>query len=258
MDDVRAAGPVRPNLWAGRLTSYAFGVDAAIGQNPMRYLLARRFDEDDPAHALTVLFVLRPEVLFGTYVRISEGEVDGGCEVHTFLPTMARPLKVAEALLFDCLPLTDVGYVDLMAWPHPALRATGGTWPADGAGGVDGTGAVDGDAASAGARPTMTLRYQGPPSVPTLLVREEVDLDLAVVTRRVLYRDGRQVRRWEITERGETGQETLPRRIRVSRPQSGHRTDFLRTGSAVPVPPDIFDEEPARLREWIAERLSRG
>jgi hypothetical protein len=255
MDDVRARGSVRPNFWADRLTSYAFAVETTIGQNPMRYLLARRFDEPgrfDEAgrfdehcltRALTLLFVVKPAVLFGTYVRISEGS--GDCEVHTFLPTMAHPRPVAGALVFDCLPLTDVGYVDLMAWPHPWLRAVG-VAPWD----------DDRYAAAGESTPMMTLHYQGPPSLPTLLVCEDVDRTLSMVTRRILYRGGQQVRRWEITERGGAGQETLPRRVRVSRPQTGHETEFVRATPAVALPPEIFDEEPRRLQEWIQERLA--
>lgn len=246
MDDVRAAGPVRPNLWADRLTSYAFGVEATIGQNPMRYLVGRRFDDPRPAQALTMLFVLQPRVLFGTYVRISE-TARGGCEVHTFLPTMARPLRVAESLLFDCLPLTDVGYLDLMAWRHPGLRAMdAAAWP------------LGDDVEAPGPAPTMTLHYQGPRSMPELMAREVVDLDLSMVTRRVLYRAGRRVRQWEIIERGEAGQETLARRIRVSRPASGHETEFVRNGPAVAVPPDIFDQEPAELARSIESRLTHS
>jgi hypothetical protein len=240
MNDVRGTGPVRPNLWAGRLTSYAFSVEAAIGQNPMRYLVARRFDENHPARALTVLFVVRPQVLFGTYVRIDEGAAGGDCAVHTFLPTMARPVRVAETHVFDCLPLTDVGYLDLMAWPHPALRVMRS----------DGTENLD-------AAPATTIQYQGPPSVPALLVCEEIDAELSVVTRRILYRDGRQVRRWEVTARGAAGQESLPLRIKVARPQTGHETEFVRDTPAVPVPPEVFDEAPARLRELIEQRLFR-
>jgi hypothetical protein len=89
------------------------------------------------------------------------------------------------------------------------------------------------------------------------MVCEVVDLGLSMVIRRVLYRDGRQVRRWEITERGETGRQTLPRRIRVSRPATGHETEFVRDGPAVAVPPDIFDDDPAELARWIQERLTR-
>jgi len=240
---VPGAGPVRANLWASdRLASYAFSVEAAIGQNPMRYLVARRFDRDSQTHALTMLFVLQPQVLSGTYVRIIEDAFGGRCEVDTYLPTMARPVRVAEAQIFDCLPLTDVGYVDLMAWPHPALRQL-----------ADGNG--DRDAEPLGSPHAATVRYQGPASLPTLEVHEEVDLELSMVVRRVIRRDGRPVRRWEITERGGTGQETLPRRIRVSRPQTRHETEFVRASPAVPVPPAVFDAGPEQLRECIEQQL---
>ncbi|HEU5160902.1 MAG TPA: hypothetical protein VFU43_28150 [Streptosporangiaceae bacterium] len=246
MDDVRAAGPARPNLWAGGLTSYAFSVEATIGQNPMRYLVGRRFeqaaDNAPPTGALTMLFVIRPQVLYGTYVRISESAVGGGCEIHTFLPTMARPVKVAEALMFDCLPLTDVGYLDLMAWPHPGLRAVGEAAYLDPAADITWT-------------PTTMVHYAGPSSVPGLRICDVVDVEFSMVIRRVLYRDGRQVRRWEITERGAAGEETLPARIRVARPQTGHGTEFVRASPAIAVPPDVFDGEPAGTRAWIGERL---
>jgi hypothetical protein len=243
MGDVRAVRPARPNLWAGGLTSYAFGVEATIGQNPMRYLLARRFDQASPTRAVTMLFVMRPQVLYGTYVRISEGAA-GDCEIHTFLPTMARPVKVAEASTFDCLPLTDVGYVDLMAWPHPGLRALGERGAALDPG-------LDIEAASA----TVTLHYAGPPSVPGLRVCDVVDVEFSMLVRRILYRDERQVRRWEISEHGGAGEETLPVRIKVARPQTGHATEFVRAGAAIAVPPDLFNGTPAGLRSWIAERL---
>lgn len=231
MDDIRAERPVRPNLWADRLTSYAFSVEAAIGRNPMRYLLARRFDAKCPTHALTLLFVVQPKVLSGTYVQINEGPT--GCEVQTYLPTMSSPMRVAEGLVFDTLPLTDVGYVDLMAWPHPGLRR------------------VDAEV------PAWMYRYEGPPSVPELSVHEEVDPGRAVVTRRVLFREGRPVRRWEITEHGGTGRDTPPRRIQVARPQTGHETEFVRTSPAVTVPPDAFDDGPEGLRERVELRLIR-
>ncbi|XRQ08685.1 hypothetical protein ACN3XK_71350 [Actinomadura welshii] len=248
MDEVRETRPARPNLDAGRLTSYAFGVQAAIGRNPMRYLVARRFDGAGPASALTMLFVLQPEVLFGTYVRISE-RASGDCEIDTYLPTMARPVRVAEARTFDCLPLTDVGYVDLMAWAHPALRPLE---PGDGAGPPE---AGPPEAGPPDAGKTVTLRYQGPPSVPALVVREEVDVELGTVVRRVLTLDGRPVRHWEIVERGAAGLETLPRRIRVARPQTGHETEFVRTGPPLPMPPTVFGADPERLRDWIGQRL---
>jgi hypothetical protein len=257
MDDVHAAQPVRPNLWADRLMSYAFSVEATIGQSPMRYLLARRFDQAPPTQALTLLFVIRPQVLFGTYVRIGERAVGGDCEIHTYLPTMARPVEVAEELAFDCLPLTDVGYLDLMAWPHPGLRplAAGAAAPAP----APAADAADADsepgADPAGAAPTMTLHYAGPPSLPSLTVRDVVDVELSMVVRRILYRDDQQFRRWEIIQPGESGQEALPLRIKVARPQTNHETEFVRTSNPIVVPPELFDADPAGLRGWIAERL---
>jgi hypothetical protein len=248
MGDLRAARPIRPNLWADGLTSYAFRVEATIGQNPMRYLLARRFDQASPTRAVTLLFVILPRVLYGTYVRISE-DAAGDCEIHTFLPTMARPVKVAEALTFDCLPLTDVGYVDLMAWPHPGLRPMGESGAGLGLG-LDLGSDIDSTSAA-----TTTLHYAGPPSVPGLRVCDVLDVEFSMLIRRILYRDERQIRRWEIVERGGVGEETLPLRIRVARPHTGHATEFVRAGAAIAVPSDIFNGAPAGLRSWIAERL---
>ena len=239
MCDQPEATPVRPNLWADRLTSYAFGVQTAIGQKPMHYVVARRFQSDPPTRALTLLFVIRPEILFGTYVRIDESILQGTCEVHTFLPTMARPLRVAERLVFDCVPLTDVGYVDLMAWLPPGLEA----------GGPDDLVCRDRDGAQGAS--ARTFSYRGSADTPTLSICEDVDRRLSMVTVRTVYSGDRQIRRWEITEGGESAGETLPRRIRVSRPQTRHTTEFIRTAPPMHVPPEIFDETPEILREWI-------
>ncbi|MFF5218597.1 hypothetical protein [Micromonospora sp. NPDC000442] len=245
MDDVRVAGPVRPNLRAGRLTAYTFSVETAIGRNPMRYLLARGFDGERPTRATTVLFVLQPAVLSGTYVRIEEDKLAGRCQVHTFLPTMAAPLPVAEPLTFDCLPLTDVSYLDLMAWSHPALRPVETTHAEDR--NLDGSAAVAPD----------TRHYLGPPSLPTLEVTEFVDLDRGLVSRRLLRRDGQPLRTWEITEHGGAGGEEPPRRIEVCRSRTGHRTEFIRTSPAVALPDGVFTQPPMQLRHAAEERLDR-
>lgn len=223
-----------PNLWAAGLASYAFEVRTAMGQKPMRYLLSRRFGGSEES-AVTVLFVDEPAVLSGTYVHVSENRRTGACVVHTYLPTMAKPLRIAERLLFDCLPLTDVGYVDLMAWLPPALR------PAD-----------DGTRPAGGAR---SFRFDGDPAAATLWVHEQLDPGLSVVVRRVFRRDGQDVRRWEVTEPGEPGLEALPRRIRVSRPLTGHETEFHRSSPVTAVAPALFDGPPATLRSEIAAAL---
>lgn len=229
----REREPIRPNLWADRLPSYAFLVEAAIGRNPMRYLMARWFDREDPARARTVLFVLQPDVLFGTYVRIAEDVVAGSCSAHTYLPTMAQPMRVADVMLFDCLPLTDVGYVDLMAWPHP-LRD---------------------DVADAQEPAARNYRFGGRDDLPYILVTEEVDAERAMVTSRTVNRNGLRTRTWEITEHGGAADGHLPLGIRVARPQTGHVTDFRRATAPLPVPAELFDREPEPMREWLVERL---
>jgi hypothetical protein len=228
---VNESKPVRPNFWADRLSSYAFLVKATIGKNPMRYLMARRFNVGHPVRAVTTLFVLEPDVLFGTFVRIVEDVVGGSCVTHTFLPTMTRPRRVADEMLFDCLPLTDVGYLDLMAWPHPAAKTA---W-----------------ADPVGVLTTRTTRYGKTADRTAVLVTEVVDLDRAMVTGRTIHRDDRLTRTWEITEHGGVEDDSLPRCIRVTRPETGHVTEFFRANEAVPVPGELFDGEPETLRDWI-------
>ena len=229
-----AAGPL-PNLWAHGLRSYGFGVRTAMGSKPMRYLVGRRFGGDPPVTAVTVLFVIEPAVLLGTYVHIAEDTTLGRCAVHTYLPTMARPLRVADTLMFDCLPLTDVGYVDLMAWRPPALQPADGTGP---------------DPKRSDSR---TFCFDRDPDLPPLWLNEQTDEDLGVVVRRAFWRAGVEVRRWEATEPGEPGREALPRRIRVSRPRTGHATEFNRFTPATAVPPELFDGAPLELRDWLAD-----
>jgi hypothetical protein len=213
-------------------------VEATIGRNPMRYLMARRFNVGHPVRAVTMLFVLKPNVLFGTFVRIVEDVGDGSCVTHTFLPTMTRPLRVADEMIFSCLPLTDVGYLDLMAWPHPAAKTT--------------------RADPVGVLTTRTTRYGGTPDRPAVLVTEVVDLDRAMVTGRMIHRDDRLTRTWEITEHGDAEDGALPRRIRVTRPETGHATEFSRVSRAVPVPRELFDGQPETLRRWIVRHLHVG
>ena len=169
----------------------------------------------------TVLYVIEPTVLFGTYVRIAEDSARRTCVVHTYRPTMARPLLVAEKLVFDCLPLTDVGYVDLMAWRPPVLAAaehddprSPGTWA-----------------------PPRSFRFDGDHELPPLWMYEERDADLAVIVSRTFCRGGAEIRRWEVTEGGEPGQEALPRRIRVCRPRTGHRPSSRATARRRPCHP---------------------
>lgn len=240
-----ATGPL-PNLWAEGLSSYAFGVHSAMGSKPMRYLLARRFAREPATAAVTMLFVIEPTVLFGTYVHIAEDIARQACVVHTCLPTMTRPLQVPDNLMFDCLPLTDVGYVDLMAWLPPALRPVAGGPPA-----ADAVPAVTPTSA-------RSFRFDGDPGRPPLWMHQEVDDTLGIIVRRTFWRAGVEIRRWEVTERGEPGHEALPRGIRVSRPQTGHETGFIRSTVATAVPSNLFDASPSAIRDWVNGALNDG
>ncbi len=242
MDDVRVAGPARANFRAGRLVSYAFSVEATIGQKPMRYLFARRFSgPPGRGSAATAIFVLKPEVLFGTYVWIDEDLALATCSVQTYLPTMREPLQVVDRLVFDCLPLTEIGYVDLMAWPHPALQPVAPGLCAD-------------------RLPDLlpgaeTRCFSGPSSMPGLRVSEVVGARHGMVLARTVHDGAQQVRRWELIEQGGAEEDRLPRRIRVSRSQGGHRSDFVRTSPATAIPAADFDLSPPLLREAVARRL---
>ncbi|WP_433381166.1 hypothetical protein [Streptosporangium sp. CA-115845] len=239
MNDVRVEGPARANFRAGRLESYAFSVEATIGQNPMRYLFARRFT-DGAASAITAIFVLKPDVLFGTYVWIEESLDPASCQIHTYLPTMKKPIQVVDRLMFDCLPLTDIGYLDLMAWPHPVLQLS----------------AADSCPPVEGRNRAEKRCYTGSSSLAGLHVAEFVTPRHGLVVTRVVSHRGRQVRRWDALELGSVGEDRLPRRVRVARLESGHHTDFTRTSGVVAVPAGGFDTPPEMLREVVEQHLS--
>ncbi|MCP2335931.1 hypothetical protein [Actinomadura rupiterrae] len=234
MDDVRVRGPARARLGAGRLACYGFAVEAVIGHRPARYLLARRFGPDG---ALTVLFVTRPEPLTGTYIRIAEA--GGGCEIETFIPTMRRPVAIRGRFVLDTLPLSDVGYLDLMAWPHPWLDECES--PPD---------ALPGPLAGGDA---WTRTFRGPGEFGDRYVTEADD-DGCVVERAVWMDAVLPVRRWRVVE--ESGPDRLPLRIEVARPRTGHSTEFVRTGEPRPLDPAVLDRPPGDLRAYLDDVLA--
>jgi hypothetical protein len=230
--------PVRVNLSAGGLTSYGFAVEAAIGDRPMRYLIGRRISGDT---AVTCLFVVRPDKLAGTHVRIKEALTVRCCDVHTYIPTMKRPVRLAERYIFDCLPLTDVGYLDLMAWRYPRL----GVEPVD----------IEIDMSWSRWRSAEHRCYLGPATTPGLTVTEAVDAATGVVVARAVARRREIFRRWEILELGEPGMAGLPRRIRVSRRSGGGWMEFHRHDAPVVLPDVEFEAEPGRLRRLLEHNL---
>jgi hypothetical protein len=234
--------PFRTNFGAGGLTSYGFAVEAAIGERPMRYLIGRRLAG---ATAVTGLFVLHPDKLAGTHVWITEDMTLRHCDVETYIPTMKRPVRLAERYIFDCLPLTDVGYLDLMAWRYPGLDSV----PAE----------IDVDMSWSRWRAAAASRcYLGPASAPGLTVTEIADSATGIVVGRAVARRREIFRRWEILEMGEPAMAGLPRRIRASRGENGAWMEFRRHGEPVVVPEDDFAAGPEHLRRTLERRLPAG
>jgi hypothetical protein len=234
--------PFRTNFGAGGLTSYGFAVEAAIGDRPMRYLIGRRLAG---ATAVTGLFVLHPDKLAGTHVWITEDLVRRRCDVETYIPTMKRPVRLAERYVFDCLPLTEVGYLDLMAWRYPGLDSV----PAE----------IDIDMSwSQWPAAAASRCYLGPASAPGLTVTEIADSATGIVVVRAVARRREIFRRWEILEMGEPGLAGLPRRIRASRGETGAWVELRRRGEPVVVPEDDFAAGPGLLRRALERRLPPG
>lgn len=238
MSDKRTRQPARANLSAGRYTSYAFSVEAAIGQRGMRYLIGRRLSQDT---AVTVLFVLSPANLAGTHVWITEDAAGGGCDVMTYVPTMKSPIHLVERHILGCLPLTDIGYLDLMAWRYPGLGASQEGHQAD---------MSWSQWATAEAR-----SYPGPAATPGLTVTEAIDPATGVLVARAIDRLNVPIRRWEVLELGHPETGSLPRRIQVSRPQTGHLTELRRTSEPVQIPEAAFGTGPAGLSRIIEQAL---
>ncbi|GAA2079542.1 hypothetical protein GCM10009780_15920 [Actinomadura alba] len=237
-DQVNANWLAQANLSAGRLTSYGFAVEAAFGHHPSRYLIGRRFRG---SAAVTGLFVLGPENLTGTHVWIAEDLASRQCDVQTYVPTMKRSVRLVERYIFDCLPLTDIGYLDLMAWRYPGLGS-----PVEG---------VEIDMSWSRWRSARHCRYPGPPTTPGLTVTEAADPRTGLVVARAVARRREVFRRWEILEMGESDMVGLPKRIRVSRRESGSWTELHRTGRPVPIPEEDFDASPGQLRDALEHRL---
>ena len=238
LGDAQVIGSAGANLSAGRLMSYGFAVEAAFGQHPMRYLIGRRFRGTT---AVTGLFVLQPDNLAGTHVLINEDLVSRQCDVQTYIPTMKRSVRLMERYIFDCLPLTDVGYLDLMAWRYPGLGAMPEDLKVD---------------MSWSRWPTALPRcYLGPATAPGLTVTEAAEPRTGIVVARVVARRGEIFRRWEILEMGDPDMAGLPKRIRVSRRHDGPWMEFHRTGTPVPIPEEDFEDTPGRLKNSLEHRL---
>jgi hypothetical protein len=96
--------------------------------------------------------------------------------------------------------------------------------------------------------------YPGPACTPGLIVTEATDGPAGLVVARAVERLGAHVRRWEVLELGHQDIDGLPRRIQVSRPQTGHRMELQRTTEPVAIPEAEFDRGPAALSQAMLNR----
>ena len=230
----------RASLSAGPLPSYAFRIEAVLGDRPMTYLFARR--AGDCGRVLSRLVVLTPQNLRSTWVDIVEQHGDHRPHVTVSLPTMRTPRVVSGRHLFSCLPLTDVGYLDLMAWMHPlsvpvtAADPGAGRTAAAGLGPSDERRSVDGES--------------GYEVVEHVLRQEGV-----TVARRVL-RDGTETRSWEVLELGAGIHDHLPRSIRATRSETGQFTEFSRTTDPRPIPPEWFEDDIQHFMNAVDAEVS--
>lgn len=230
----------RANLSAGPLASYAFRIEATLGHRPMTYLFARSTESVGASrHARTELLVIAPANLARTRITISETYGQPAPEVTLFLPTMRVPKPIIGGYLFECLPLTDVGYVDLMAWLHPPAEDIRPDLPQQWSSWHRKSG----------------VRMRKSVSVHGFEVVEAVSEEHGVPVARSIALDGCETRRWEASDLGDAGHGYLPASIRVTRPQTGHWTVFDRSTQPRPIPAEWLDKDFETLRGAILDVL---
>lgn len=230
----------RANLSAGPLGSYAFRIEATLGHRPMTYLFARSTGPAGTSrHARTELLVIAPVNLARTRITISETYGQPVPEVTLFLPTMRAPKLITGSYLFDCLPLTDVGYVDLMAWLHPPAQGIRTAPPPQ----------WSSWHRKSGVSMHRSVAANG------FEVVEAVSEEHGVPVARSIVLDGCETRRWEASDLGDAGHGYLPASIRVTRPHTGHWTVFERSSEPRPVPAEWLDEDFDTLQKAILEVL---
>lgn len=210
--NVRSAEWASGNLAAGPLGSYTFEVQATIGHRLMRYTFARSTAD---GRSLTAARIEAPDTLRGTEVGIWEPQ-SGLCRVTTFIPTMRSPKPIEGDHIFECLPLTDISYVDLMR-----------------------------QVASAG-----LTRRRSPDSGRTVEYRagrrsviENFSPAYTTPLARAVILDGREVRRWKVLSFGSPADHYMPERIEVSRADTSGPTVFVRTTGVLEIlgPPAADD-----------------
>lgn len=211
---IRSDGWASGNLAACPLTAYGFRVEATVGSRSMSYRFARAFHTDV---CLTVVNIDAPSTLAGTEVAITEHRVAQQLVtpiITTFIPTMQEPKTITGRNVYECLPLTDIGYLDLMAYPS----ATG----------------VKAATPPSGWQPlttaTQVRTIAGPGSI--FIVEELVD---SVVTARSVLMDGSVRRTWRALGLDQQFPR-VPRDLEVSLKGGKLTTIFHRASEVVTLP----------------------
>lgn len=226
------------NLDAGPLTAYAFGVSASIGHRAMRYTFARAATNQ---RFLTAVRIDAPQNLCRTEVAIWEDlTAPGQCRIRTFIPTMRAPKDIGRPQMFDCLPLTDISYLDLMRNICPSLLPTHSSQPAS-----------DRSAwsTSIGADTERTYRAS------QVTITEFLVEDHATPVARLVHRNDQFERSWQVLEFGSEADHGIPLRLRVSRAGVRNPTVFERVTPVIALARHPGVTEVAPLLDGARQRL---
>ncbi|WP_409239980.1 hypothetical protein [Streptomyces sp. PA5.6] len=166
----------------------------------MRYTFARAALDH---RFLTAVRIDAPQTLRGTEVAIWEDLTrPGGCRIRTFIPTMRAPKEIDRPQMFDCLPLTDISYLDLIRTICPTLLPTSC---------VEVTSNESSWATSLGASVQVRYRAAG------VTVTEFLVDDQATPVARLVHRDDVLERSWQVLEFGSAADHGMPVRLQVGR-----------------------------------------
>ncbi|WP_328349212.1 hypothetical protein OG800_48535 [Streptomyces sp. NBC_00445] len=233
------SGRARANLDAGPLTAYAFNVSSSIGHRAMRYTFARaaaghRF--------LTAVRIDAPQNLSRTEVAIWEDLTrPGGCCIRTFIPTMRAPRDIGRPQMFDCLPLTDISYLDLMRTISPSLlpKACAGAASEESAW-----------ATSLGASSQVVYRMAD------VAVTEFLVDDQSTPVARLVHRNDVFERSWQVVEFGSEADHGMPVRLRVGRAGVRKPTIFERVTPVIALARHPGVEDVVSLLDEAHRQLS--
>ncbi|MEV0445130.1 hypothetical protein AB0I84_17520 [Streptomyces spectabilis] len=195
----------------------------------MRYTFARAAVDH---RFLTAVRIDAPQPLSRTVVAIWEDLTrPGGCRIHTFIPTMRAPKDIDRPQMFDCLPLTDISYLDLMRTICPSLIPKTC---------AEATSDESTRAASLGASTELTYRAAD------VTVTEFLVDDQSTPVARLVHRNDALERTWRVLEFGSEADHGMPVRLRVDRADVKKPTVFERVTPVIALTrhPGVEDAVP--------------